>query len=77
MLIFPSLCSVGIQYDTVQKELGDEVLTEGLHTGPPGYEFIVFPNVYTTLDYFKLRVSLCMSPCTLSGTGIAVVVYKS
>ena len=77
MLIFQSLCSVGIQYNTIQKELGDEVLTEGLHTGPPGYEFIVFPNVYTTLDYFKLRVSLCTSPCTLIGTGIVVVVHKS
>ncbi|KAL8591337.1 hypothetical protein ACOMHN_052603 [Nucella lapillus] len=46
---------VGIQYDTIQKELDEEVFSEGLHTGPPGYEFIVFPNVYTTLDYERLR----------------------
>lgn len=46
---------VGIQYDTIQKELDGEVFSEGLHTGPPGYEFIIFPNVYTTLDYNRLR----------------------
>ncbi|XP_076458704.1 uncharacterized protein LOC143292375 [Babylonia areolata] len=46
---------VGIQYDTVQKDLDDEVYTEGLHTGPPGYEFIIFPNVYTTLEYDRLK----------------------
>ncbi|XP_076457348.1 uncharacterized protein LOC143291390 [Babylonia areolata] len=46
---------VGIQYDTIQKELDDEVFSEGLHMGPPGYEFIIFPNVYTTLEYDRLR----------------------
>lgn len=46
---------VGLQYDTVQKDLDDEVFTEGLHTGPPGYEFIVFPNVYTTLSYDRMK----------------------
>ncbi|KAK7113613.1 prohibitin-2-like [Littorina saxatilis] len=45
---------VGIQYDTIQKELGEEVFTEGLHTGPPGYEFLIFPSVYTTLSYSRL-----------------------
>ncbi|KAL8559132.1 hypothetical protein ACOMHN_046180 [Nucella lapillus] len=45
---------VGIQYDTLQKDLDDKVFTEGLHTGPPGFEFIIFPNVYTTLEYDRL-----------------------
>ncbi|KAK7507138.1 hypothetical protein BaRGS_00001073, partial [Batillaria attramentaria] len=46
---------VGLQYDTIQKDLDTEVFTEGLHTGPPGYKFIVFPNVYTTLNYNRLK----------------------
>lgn len=46
---------VGIQYDKIQKTLGDEVFTEGLHLGPVGYKFIIFPNVYTTLRYDDLK----------------------
>lgn len=46
---------VGLQYDTIQKDLNNKVFTEGLHTGPPGYKFIIFPNVYTTLEYKRQK----------------------
>ncbi|KAL8588907.1 hypothetical protein ACOMHN_047019 [Nucella lapillus] len=46
---------VGLQYDKIQKTLGGEVFTEGLHLGPVGYSFIIFPNVYTTLEYDDVK----------------------
>lgn len=46
---------VGLQYDKIQKDLGNEVFTEGLHIGPVGYKFIIFPNVFTTLRYDDLK----------------------
>ncbi|XP_064646341.1 uncharacterized protein LOC135499497 isoform X2 [Lineus longissimus] len=46
---------VALQYDTVAKSLAREPKNEGLHAGPPGYEFIKFPNVYKTIDFKNLR----------------------
>ncbi|XP_012944739.1 uncharacterized protein LOC101852805 [Aplysia californica] len=46
---------VGLQYDTIQKDLEDKVYTEGLHLGPVGFEFIVFPNIYTTMKFTGLE----------------------
>ena len=43
---------LGLQYDTIQKDLGDQVFTEGLHLGPVGYEFVKFDNIYTSM-YFN------------------------
>ncbi|XP_046330071.1 uncharacterized protein LOC124113655 [Haliotis rufescens] len=45
---------VGIAYDKFQKKLSDTVKNEGLHNGPPGFEFIIFPNVYTTMNFRSL-----------------------
>lgn len=42
---------IGIAYDTINKDLGTETKTEGLHNGPPGFEFIIFPSVYKTLSF--------------------------
>lgn len=42
---------VGIAYDTINKDLGTETKTEGLHNGPPGFEFIIFPSVYNSLNF--------------------------
>ena len=33
----------GIKYDTIQRTLYDKLFVAGLHTGPVGYEFIIFP----------------------------------
>ncbi|XP_077997429.1 uncharacterized protein LOC144450659 [Glandiceps talaboti] len=45
---------MGIKYDTIQKKLKNDVEQEGLHTGPPGYEFIKFPSVFRTLSFPEL-----------------------
>lgn len=50
--------TVGLKYNTIWKNLDNKVYTEGLHAGPPGFTFIIFPNTYTTLTYSKLRVSI-------------------
>ncbi|XP_021354142.1 uncharacterized protein LOC110450764 isoform X2 [Mizuhopecten yessoensis] len=45
---------VGIQYDTIQRNLAQDVRKEGLHTGPPGFEFIIFPSVYRSMAFNDL-----------------------
>jgi len=45
---------VGLQYDTIQKDLEDKVYKEGLHLGPVGFEFIKFPNIYTSMEFDSL-----------------------
>ena len=50
--------AVGLQYDSIQKDLDGKVYTEGLHLGPVGYKFIKFPNIYTTMKFDKLQVWL-------------------
>lgn len=42
-------------YDTVQHKLKDQVYTAGLHAGPPGYTFIIFPRVYKSITYKSLK----------------------
>jgi len=42
---------VGLQYDNVWKKLGDEVYNEGLHMGPPGYSFIIFPSIFKSISF--------------------------
>ena len=44
-----------MKYDTINKDLGSSTEREGLHSGPPGYEFIVFPSVFRSLE-FSLKV---------------------
>ena len=40
----------GLAYDVHLKELDNAAKTGGLHTGPPGYQFIKFPSTYVTID---------------------------
>jgi len=42
---------VGLEYDTIWKKLGDQPKNEGLHAGAPGFRFIKFPSVFSSLDY--------------------------
>nr|XP_022321612.1 uncharacterized protein LOC111123514 [Crassostrea virginica]XP_022321614.1 uncharacterized protein LOC111123514 [Crassostrea virginica] len=42
---------IGVKYDTINKDLGSSTEREGLHSGPPGYEFIVFPSVFRSLEF--------------------------
>ncbi|CAG2187807.1 unnamed protein product [Mytilus edulis] len=46
---------IGIKYDTIRKKLIDSTEREGLHMGPPGFEFIIFPSVYTSLTFNHLE----------------------
>ncbi|KAH3814564.1 hypothetical protein DPMN_143066 [Dreissena polymorpha] len=46
---------VGLKYDTINKNLDETPQKEGLHNGPPGFEFIIFPSVYKTLTFDDLR----------------------
>ncbi len=48
---------LGISYDNIGKKLGNSVQYEGLHTGPPGFSFIIFPSVYETMEFNDISVS--------------------
>ncbi len=48
---------LGISYDNIAKKLGNAVQYEGLHTGPPGFSFIIFPSVYETMEFTDISVS--------------------
>ena len=50
--------TVGLKYNTNWKSLASSPSGEGLHTGPPGFEFIIFPNVLKSIEFSSLRVSL-------------------
>lgn len=45
----------GIKYDTIQRKLSDSLFLAGLHTGPPGFYFIIFPKNYRTLSFPNLK----------------------
>lgn len=42
---------LGIKYDNIAKVLYESVNGEGLHFGPPGFSFIIFPSVYKTMEF--------------------------
>ncbi|XP_072031327.1 mitochondrial prohibitin complex protein 2-like [Amphiura filiformis] len=46
---------MAVMYNTVLRDLYSEVRQEGLHTGPPGFRFLIFPAVYRTISYENLR----------------------
>lgn len=46
---------VGLIYNKITRNLNNNPQTEGLHIGPPGYEFIIFPNVYETMIFDDLQ----------------------
>ncbi|CAB9500914.1 SPFH domain / Band 7 family [Seminavis robusta] len=40
----------GLEYNVHNKQLDDLTKEGGLHTGPPGFEFIKFPSTFVTVD---------------------------
>lgn len=46
---------VALQYDVHQRVLKAEAYRAGLHLGPPGYRFVVFPNVYKTISFDEIK----------------------
>lgn len=51
----PPTSIVGLAYDVHQHILSTDVRGEGLHTGPPGFEFVVFPAVYRSISYTSIE----------------------
>lgn len=49
---------MGIKYDNIAKRLGEDVKGEGLHIGPPGFSFIIFPSVFQTMEFRDISVNL-------------------
>ncbi|XP_071791636.1 uncharacterized protein [Asterias amurensis] len=46
---------MAVMYNSISRELYPDVKQEGLHNGPPGFTFIVFPSVFRTIQYPNLR----------------------
>lgn len=46
---------VGIQYDQIWKKLKEDPFNEGLHLGPVGYTFIIFPSVFKSIEFTNLK----------------------
>ena len=46
----------GVKYDNVAKVLENKTTYEGLHNGPPGFYFIIFPSVFETLEFGIITV---------------------
>lgn len=46
---------VGIKYNDFQKTLAASPSYSGLHTGPPGYYFIIFPSVFRTQEFQSIQ----------------------
>jgi len=42
---------IALAYNPIEKKLGEDVYSVGLHAGSPFFRFIKFPSVYTTLYY--------------------------
>ena len=47
---------IGLKYDNIAKKLYNNVNNEGLHFGPPGFSFIIFPSVYKTMEFRDISV---------------------
>lgn len=48
----------GLAYDVHAKKLDDAAKSGGLHSGPPGFEFVRFPSTYQSVD---LSEDTCVS----------------
>jgi len=45
----------GIKYDVIQRVLDTSLYLTGLHTGPPGFRFIIFPKTYRSLAFDDIK----------------------
>ena len=51
-----NLLLIAIRYDNLAKVLGKVTEFEGLHFGPPGFYFIIFPSIYETMELDNITV---------------------
>jgi len=42
---------IGLTYDNIAKSLDTNAKAEGLHFGPPGFSFIIFPSVFQNMEF--------------------------
>lgn len=42
---------IAIPYNTISKKLSREVQSSGLHLNAPGFKFIIFPSVFTSMEF--------------------------
>jgi hypothetical protein len=47
---------VAIPYNTITKRIGREVKSAGLHIGSPGLTLIIFPSVFTSMQFNHISV---------------------
>jgi len=45
----------GLKYNSIQRILYDELYLAGLHTGPPGFRFVIFPKNYRNLEFRNMK----------------------
>jgi hypothetical protein len=58
MNFFLSFLQVAISYNTISKKLSRNVQTSGLHLNAPGFKFIIFPSVFTSMEFDDISVCL-------------------
>lgn len=49
---------VAIPYNTISKKLHRNVQAAGLHLNAPGFRFIIFPSVFTSMEFDDISVGL-------------------
>ncbi|CAF4525882.1 unnamed protein product [Rotaria socialis] len=42
---------IAISYNTISKKLSRDVQASGLHLNAPGFKFIIFPSVFTSMEF--------------------------
>ncbi len=47
---------VAISYNTISKKLSRDVQAAGLHLNAPGFQFIIFPSVFTSMEFDDISV---------------------
>lgn len=47
---------VAISYNTISKKLGRNTQAAGLHLNAPGFHFIIFPSVFTSMEFDDISV---------------------
>jgi hypothetical protein len=55
-ILFLFFIKVAIPYNTITKQIGREVKTAGLHVGSPGFTLIIFPSVFTSMEFHDISV---------------------
>ncbi|CAF1540970.1 unnamed protein product [Didymodactylos carnosus] len=42
---------IALPYNTISKKLSREVQASGLHLNAPGFKFLIFPSVFTSMEF--------------------------